>query len=172
MSRRVIEAEPGTAPGGDIFGVDRGLVSMENTLQINVASVLPDEPCLSIQEYNLLNREGTRRHRYQIVQVVRRDRVCTCYTDLGCFPSLLAKHEFSIPAGFRDRRTQKIYSFHTVADMQYRAVHHRERFQLPDLEEEAMSLYDFNEMWHDHTYERWLKENRISSFGPGGIFQR
>jgi len=82
-----------------------------------------DEPCMGLYEMNL-SVPGKGIHRFQILNVIRGDKVAECRIDLG--PKTKAD-QFRIPGGVVDNVTGKGEILHTVGELQDIADHLRSR---------------------------------------------
>jgi len=79
--------------------------------------ILPDEPCYGLYELNFQSPGNKGFHRYQIILVIRGDRLAEYRQDMG-----LAKKykgdQVRIPGGVKDETTGRITIVHTVAELQ------------------------------------------------------
>lgn len=151
----------GQAPGQNLPGLNaRGAFSAITR------AVSEDEPCYLLAELNLLSASRMRRHRYQVLKVVRGDRLVTAYVDLG----LASRHkadEVTIPGGYTDENTGKGYVFSTVGEL--REIADRLRSDPVRREIEPSDLQG--------AYNRSLEEAQRfkscqSTFGHGGVLVR
>ena len=85
------------APGQSLRGLDT-----KGAFEAVVKAVSEDEPCFLLAELNLLTAGSMARHRYQVLKVVRADKLVTAYVDLG-LASAFKKDEFTIPGGQVDQ---------------------------------------------------------------------
>lgn len=88
--------------------------------------ILPDEPCCSLSELNELAPDFHTMRRYQILHVVRNDRLAEYRTDLG-LASDFRTLPFQIVGGFKDGNTGRIYIEETVGGMKDMADQMRNR---------------------------------------------
>src|SRR3990167_7380033 len=150
----------GQAPGQNLPGLNA-----KGAFDAVVTHVVEDEPCYLLAEINMLNASNMRRHRYQILKVVRNDSMVTAYVDLG--PARLHKaDEVSIPGGYVGENG-KGYVFSTVGEL--REIAERLRSGLVRREIEPFDLqgaYDF------YQEEKKRFSTRQSSFGYGGQLVR
>ena len=86
-------------------------------------TVLPDEPCFSLSELNLLRDNGHTWQRCQVLLVVRADRLARYEIEMGPREQFLAD-PFRLLGGFME--DGKIYIFHSVAELQHIAHYMRE----------------------------------------------
>jgi len=75
-----------------------------------------DEPCLGLYEMNLQSAGSKGFHRYQILNVIRADKVAECRIDLGPAKKFKAD-QFRIPGGVIDPKTGKGEILHTVGEL-------------------------------------------------------
>ena len=105
-----------------------------------------DEPCFNLSELNQLCEPPNQRlHRYQVLLVVRDDRLAEHRRDLGPAAGF-TRPEFRVPGGV-SLGGGKIEILHTVAELQEVADHLRhERWSLPfqpaDLAQEYYEYID------------------------------
>ena len=92
------------------------MADSSNKLLCGTEYVLLDEPCLGLYEVNLQSPDYRGFHRYQIINVMRGDKVTEMRRDMG-----LAKNykinQFNIPGGAQDERTGRFYIEHTVGEL-------------------------------------------------------
>lgn len=88
--------------------------------------VLADEPCCSLSELNEMAPDFHSLRRYQILHVVRGDRLAEYRTDLGLASDFRAL-PFQIVGGFMDGKTGRIYIEETVSRMKDMADQMRNR---------------------------------------------
>ena len=81
------------APGQSLRGLNT-----KGAFEAVVKAVSEDEPCFLLAELNLPTAGSTARHRYQVLKVVREDKLVTAYVDLGV-ASGFKQDEFTIPGG-------------------------------------------------------------------------
>ena len=105
--------------------------------------------------------DGTGWHRYQIISVVRDDRLAEYEEDLGPREGFSAD-EFEIPGGVWDPATGKGQILHTVAELQAYAAAHRQGGSLSQWYEhnrgEALPTSNLREGLSDH----WEKKRTIT----------
>ncbi len=78
--------------------------------------VSEDEPCLGLFEMNLQSPGSRGMHRYQILEVMRDDRVAQAWIDLGLAKDIKAD-QLRILGGDRDETTGKFWIEHTVGEL-------------------------------------------------------
>lgn len=88
--------------------------------------VLADEPCCSLSELNEMAPDYHSIRRYQILHVVRGDRLAEYRKDLGLASDFRA-FPFQIVGGFKDGKTGRIYIEETVGRMKEMADEMRNR---------------------------------------------
>lgn len=86
--------------------------------------VINDEPCFGLSEINQMAPDNSAWHRYQLIEVVRDDRIATYRKDMGLAKDFTAD-QFTIPGGAIDKG--KIYIEHTVGELKDIAFQLRER---------------------------------------------
>ena len=151
----------GQAPGQNLPGLNA-----KGAFDAVVRYVTEDEPCYLLAEINLLNASNMARHRYQILKVVRGDRLVTAYVDLG--PASRHKaDQVTIPGGYTDEVTGRGYVYSTVGEL--REIADRLRSDPVRREIEPSDLQG--------KYNRFLEEvqrfkSRQSTFGYGGELVR
>lgn len=148
------------APGQNLPGLNA-----KAAFSAVVRFVAEDEPCYLLAELHLLNASNMARHRYQILKVVRSDRLVTAYVDLG--PAALhSAGEFTVPGGYVDDATGRGYVFSTVGELRELADRIREE---PRREVEPSDLQG---AYNAHLEERQRFKTRQSTFGHGGQLVR
>lgn len=75
-----------------------------------------DEPCFSLKEHNLQSPGSRGWRRYQIIKVVRDDKVTEFRRDLGAARRFKAK-QIQIPGGIVDQVTGRGLILHTVGEL-------------------------------------------------------
>tara|TARA_Y100000310_G_scaffold255430_1_gene262878 strand:+ start:4466 stop:4936 length:471 start_codon:yes stop_codon:yes gene_type:complete len=149
----------GQAPGQNLPGLNA-----KGAFDAITKSVLEDEPCYLLAELSLLNASNMARHRYQVLKVVRADRLVTAYIDLG--PASGCKSdEFTIPGGYVDENGRG-HVFSTVGELretanEMRAAPRRE-VSPPDLQGAYNNLMEEKERF----------KARQSVYGYGGELVR
>ena len=94
------------APGQDVAGL---------TLVTNMASM--DEPCFGLSEVHLQSPGSRGVHRYQVLGVIRGDRLAQFMRDLGPAENFAQIDQFRVPGGVRDDRTGRYEVVHTVGEL-------------------------------------------------------
>ena len=74
-----------------------------------------DEPCLGLYEMNL-PVPGKGEHRFQILNVIRADKIAECRIDMGLSKKIKAD-QFRIPGGVIDPKTGRGEILHTVGEL-------------------------------------------------------
>ena len=75
-----------------------------------------DEPAFELKEINLQGPPGEGWRRYQLIRVVRSDRLATYKEDLGSAKGFTVD-QFQIPAWVMDDVTGRVEIFHTVGQL-------------------------------------------------------
>lgn len=89
--------------------------------------VLVDEPCFNLAEVNLMAPEDGKWHRYQIVVVVRNDKLAEYREDMGLVTKFKA-NQFRVMGGVIDKN--KIYIEETVGTLRQEANQMRDETPL------------------------------------------
>ena len=88
--------------------------------------VLPDEPCLGLFELNLQSQGSKGFHRYQILLVVRGDRIAEYREDMGLAKKF--KHDqLRIIGGIKDPKTNRLHIDETVGRLREYACQLRKK---------------------------------------------
>ena len=150
----------GQAPGQNLPGLNA-----KGAFDAITRYVTEDEPCYLLAELNLLNASNMTRHRYQVLKVVRSDRLVTAYVDLGP-ASLHRADEVTIPGGYVGDNGRG-YVFSTVGELReiadnLRGTPVRREVEPTDLQ----GAYRF------YIEERERFKTRQSTFGYGGQLVR
>lgn len=77
-----------------------------------------DEPCFMLVEEYRQSPGSKGFHRYQIITVVRNDKLVDWLHDMGPARKFKNIDQFRIPGGVRDERTKRLYIEHTVGELQ------------------------------------------------------
>lgn len=121
-----------------------------------------NERAMSLRELNLVRPPKYHNRRYQIITVVRDDRLTEWWDDLGPAENFTAP-EFEIPALFE----------HSVAELRDMALAQRDRGNywndfMAEKRAESTLIQDFL----TYVEENWKRIYNQSTFGPGGHKQR
>ena len=128
-------------------------------------TVSADEPCFYLAEENRLSRSGKTMCRYQLLKVVRKDRLVTAYVYLG--PSSKFKaDQFHMIGGWVDD-TGKGQAVHTVGELQAGADELRSRPPRRELEPLDLQTGFLNQI-----EERGRRARHRTTFGHGGVLVR
>ena len=130
-------------------------------------AIRADEPAWSLRELNLPTPDSRGRHRYQIIEVVRQDKLVEWRADLGSESAFHAR-QFNILGGYVDERGRG-HVFHSVAELQDMAIEMRERPQLDDAELWQEPMRDWEQAYHDEADRRRHVASGIKVFSMGGI---
>lgn len=79
-------------------------------------AVRMDEPCFGLSEVNLQAPGSRGWRRFQVLQVVRGDRLAECRLDLGPAKGFKVE-QFRIPGGVVDETTGRAEILHTVGEL-------------------------------------------------------
>lgn len=85
--------------------------------------MLEDEPCFNLAEVNLMSPKDGKWHRYQIVVVIRNDKLAEYRKDMGLVKKFKA-HQFRVMGGVIDNN--KIDILETVGTLRQEADQMRE----------------------------------------------
>lgn len=136
-------------------------------LEVPALFVRNDEPCFRLEE-EILQAPGSRGwRRFQILTVVRNDRLAKARVDLGP-RDLYNTPPFRILGGVVDEDTGRIHILHTVGELRDIAEAQRHgRFAEPEFERS-----DLIGGYHDLMDRRAKARRNQSVFGPRGHHQR
>jgi len=124
-------------------------------------AIRPNEPAWSLREANLPTPDFHGRHRYQIVSVVRNDKLVEWRGDLGPEENFAAR-QFQILGGYVDERGRG-HVFHSVAELQEMAAEMRGRPQDIYAAREPEPLADWEQAYHDlKDAEKFVASGRSS----------
>lgn len=119
-----------------------------------------DEPCFGLAELNLQSPGSKGWRRYQVLQVVRNDRIAEHRRDLGP-AGLFVAPQFRIPGGVIDEATGRIEILHTVGELVDIADYQRDgRFAQPEIVPR-----DLIAGYHDQLDKNAKARRRVSHFG-------
>lgn len=136
---------------------------LANTATLEKMILLPDEPCWRLVEMNLPPPDNHAQHRYQLVQVLRNDRLVYVRIDMG-LASDWDTETFSILA----LGQCSVAKAQEIAD-EKRADHYWRKFHR-ELQEEADETF-LSEIATEEEEMNRIRRN-FSIFGPGGHTQR
>lgn len=153
-------AEP-QAPGQNLPGLNA-----KGAFDAVVRIVTEDEPCYLLAELNLLNASNMARHRYQVLKVVRNDRLVTAYIDLG-LASFYKADQVTVPGGYVDDATGRGYVFSTVGELREIA----DRLRSAPVRREIEPA-DLQGAWLCFIEERRRFKTRQSTYGYKGELVR
>ena len=121
-------------------------------------AVIDDEPCFSLREENRLSEDSKEMGRYQILRVVRNDRLVTAAIYLGPSSQFTAE-PFYLVGGLIDDEG-KGEADHTVAELQEMADEIRARPNVQITEGQDLQAGYIN-----HVEERIKQQKHHSTFG-------
>lgn len=145
---------------GEIIGWFRA----KQAIQVRTRTVMDNEPCYYLGEFVRPSQSGKSKSRYQVLQVVRDDRLVTAFVYLGPAASFPAD-QFQIPGG--DVAEGRGRCWHTVAEL--RDIADEVRGMAPWREVEPS---DLQSAYWKHREEQGRKARHQSTFGVGGHIQR
>ena len=131
---------------------------MPKGIEVVTSSVYSDEPCFYLGEVIRLSKSGKTLCRYQILKVIRNDRLVTACIYLGPASKFLAD-EFQLIGGSVDDEG-KGWAVHTVAELQEGAEDLRSRPPHRELEP-----WDLDAAFKNHVEERIKTQNHRSTSG-------
>lgn len=145
---------------GDIIG----WFASGQPLELRTRVVFDDEPCYYLGEFIRPSRSFKSSSRYQLIKVVREDRLVTAWVYLGPAKGF-AQDEFQIPGGEITEGRGKVW--HTVAELREIADELRSRKPRRELEPA-----DLQGAFRRFSEERKRRAKRQSTFGAGVKLQR
>ncbi len=129
----------------------------------------PDEPAFGLSEVNLQSGlPGVGWRRYQVIYVVRADRLAECRIDLGPADAFTAP-QFRVPGGVKDETTGRITIVHNVGELTEIAEYLRERPALYGWDKPPL---DIGRSWWEAMEKAKLRRKAVSAFGPDYRVQR
>ena len=134
-------------------------------IEVITSHVTSDEPCFYLAEMNRLSRSGKTMVRYQLLKIVRNDRLVTAYIYLGPSKKFTAD-QFQMVGGVVDDNGRG-FAVHTVAELQDGADELRGRS--PRRELEPLPLQN---MLREELDQKGRFVKRRSSFGYKGQLVR
>lgn len=156
----IVHAAEAEAPRAEVgwFDLSRGL-------DVATRSVFDDEPCWYLGEFNLPSKSGKTRCRYQLLRVVRDDRLVTAYVYLGPASKYKAD-QFQMIGGYV--QNGRGCAVHTVAELRDGADELRSR---PPMSQQVEPS-DLQGVWREFVDQRERKRKAQSTYGPKGFVQR
>lgn len=130
-------------------------------------AVKMEEPCFLLTEQNLQRPDSRGWRRYQIMYVVRNDRLAEFRKDLGPARSF-STEVFRILGGVRDEQTGRIHILHTVGELVDIAEFFRAGLHHPPQIEPS----DLIGGYHRHQEERRRRVRQQRQFGQHARIQR
>lgn len=147
---------PAEAPGQSI-----GAFDATHALDAVTRAVRDDEACFFLGEFNLLSRSGKSRSRYQLLRVVRVDRLVTAYVYLGPAKKYAAD-QFQMLGGVVNEQGRG-QAVHTVGELQDGADRIRN-----DPPRRELQGSDLPKAWRNHVEERGRRARHQSTFSRQG----
>ncbi len=136
-------------------------------LVVGTTVLSPDEPCFNLSEINLQAPDSRGWRRYQVLLVVRGDRLAEFRSDLGPARRFTAQ-QFRIPGGVRDEVSGRIEILHTVGELRDIADRLRAGLVRPP----ELAPTDLVAGYHETLEERRRRRRGRSTFGPLARRQR
>jgi hypothetical protein len=134
-----------------------------SNLMLGATTVSMDEPCFGLSEVDLQSPKSRGFHRYQILTVVRGDRLAEMRRDLGVARKFKAVQQFRIPGGVVNEATGKGEILHTVGELIDIADFLRDgRIPEPEVE----STLDMTAAYHDTMDMRRRRARKRTVHGP------
>lgn len=130
-----------------------------------IKQVLPNEACYLLMERNLPARNGRGRSRYQVLRLVRGDRLVSAYVHLGPASKFKADQFDMMGCGLSE--SGRPIPVHTVAELQDGADELRGKKPRRELEP-----HDLATAYHNYRDEKRRRARHQSTFGAGGGIQR
>mgnify|MGYP003144632726 CR=1 FL=1 len=137
---------------------------MASALDTITRAVVADEPCYVLAELNLPSRSGKSKSRFQILRVVRNDRLVTAYVYMGPSGKFKAD-QLLIPGG--QIENGKGVAWHTVAELQEIADELRAKPLYREIEPS-----DLQTAFQNMVEEKKRRRRKQSSFGLAGQLVR
>lgn len=130
-----------------------------------IRQVLPDEACYFLMERNLPSSNRKGKSRYQILRLVRDDRMVSAYIHLGPASKFKADQFDMLGCGMTE--SGKPIPVHTVAELQDGANELRGRAPRREL-----APSDLAGALRNMLEEKKRRKRHQSTFGSGGFIQR
>ena len=141
----------------------------------NAATLVPvalfvrmDEPCMGLFELNQMSPDFKGVRRYQIIRVLRGDRIAEWRKDLGPRTAFIAP-EFRVPGGVIDEKTGRFEILHTVGELKDIADFQRDGIIR---QPEPPTPTDLVKGYHDQMDQKRKMRRKASSFGALHKIQR
>jgi hypothetical protein len=132
-------------------------------------AVREDEPCFLLVEANLQSPGNRGWHRYQVLTVVRDDRLAQAHIDLGPRERFTAP-PFRVLGGVQDETTGRLTIEHTVGEL--RDIADVQRGGHLPVPEALLETSDLMNEYRDLQDRRRKARANQSLFGPAGHHQR
>ena len=141
-----------------------GWFASGHVIEVRTRTVFDDEPCYYLGEFHRPSRTGKSVSRYQMLKVVRDDRLMTAWVYLGPRQAF-AQDEFQIPGGEMYEGRGRVW--HTVGEL--REIADELRGRKPRQEQEPM---DLQSGFRRFAEEQVRRQRHQSTFGAGVHLQR
>lgn len=134
-------------------------------LETATLAISLDEHAWSLRELNLPAPDFKGKRRFQIIEVVRGDRLVKWQLDMGPAKSFNAD-QFNLMGGFVDERG-KGHCFHSVGELRDMADELRNRDRLPDvIDSEPLTAEKWLQIYEDEKDRKRLLVKGRKTFGP------
>jgi hypothetical protein len=137
---------------------------MTSALDTVTRAVVADEPCYVLAELNLPSQSGKSKSRFQVLRIVRNDRLVTAYVYMGPAHTFKAD-QLLIPGG--QVENGKGIAWHTVAELQEIA----DELRAQPLHRETEPS-DMQTAFQNMVEEKKRRGRKQSSFGHAGQLVR
>ena len=138
------------------------------TIRTPVLSVSMDEPAFNLSEVYLLTPDSAAWHRYQVILVIRGDKLAEFQRDLGP-RGKFSVGEFRIPGGLT-HTNGKIEIVHTVGELV--DIADTLRMDSDSWQTDILPSYDFFATYYNTLEEGKHREVRRTTTGPVATIQR
>ena len=132
------------------------------TLMLGTNLVSMDEPCFGLSEVELQAPGSRGLHRYQIMYVVRGDRLAEMRRDLGPVAKFKGVQQFRVPGGIIDEKTGKGEIVHTVGEL----IDIADFLRAGRIPEPEVETRDLTTAYHETMDLRRRRASRKRVFGP------
>ena len=126
----------------------------------NVVSL--DEPCFGLSEVELQSPGSRGFRRYQIMYVVRGDRLAEMRRDLGPAKKFKSAQQFRVPGGIIDEKTGKGEIVHTVGEL----IDIADFLRAGRIPEPEVETRDLTTAYHETMDLRRRRASQKRVFGP------
>lgn len=148
----------GEAPGANV-----GWFNVAHGIDVVAQAVYENEPCYYLGEFNLPSKSGKSKSRYQMLRVVRDDRLVTAYVYLGPARKFDAA-QFQMIGGYTSNG--RGYAVHTVAELRDGAD------ELRSAPPPSVVASDMQGQFIEQIDQIARMRKGKSTYGSGGFIQR